>query len=298
MKTLGLFSVIASIVFMSSCTPTPTPYVSNIDPCDPYILTAIAASGAIPRCDKIPTARPQTNTINIEKERELEIITFLNGLIIDPRYDPSQQVLAKYIDNIEVDIEDNALHFHINPDPTNTDDAISLAAELIYAGTLISHAGESEDWKLGIIDVNYSGNSDTCGVSLYVNNELDLAQISQGYVSVYDVMESFVCELNDSAPTQSPTTGVLLCKDISKMAGSVVNCKITRAYCSYQPTTSGEPTFCNDAPYPNNNFTLFVWGEDWSDYDGKCIIINGTASIYQGKPQIEAFGRSQISSCP
>lgn len=296
MKTL--LSVIASIVFMSSCTPTPTPYVSNIDPCDPDILTAIAASGAISRCDKIPTARPQTNSINIDKERELKVINFLNGLLKDPRYDSSQQVLAKYIDSIEVDIKDNALHFHVSPDPTNADDAILLAAELIYAGALISHAGGSGNWELGIIDVNYSGNSDTCGVSLYVNNESDLARIYQGSASVYDVMGSFICELNDSAPTQPPANGVLLCKDTSKMAGSVVKCKIPRAYCSYQPTTSGEPTFCNDALYPNHNFTFFVWGEDWSDYDGKCIIINGIVSIYQGKPQIEAFEHSQISSCP
>ncbi len=298
MKRLGISSACVLIILLSSCSPTPTPYVSNIDPCDPDILTAIAASGAIPRCDKIPTARPQTNSINIEKEREFEIITFLNKLIDDPRYDPSQQVLAKYIDSVEVDIEDNALHFHISPDPTNADDAISLAAELIHSGTLISHAGESGDWNLGIIDVNYVGNSDTCGVSLYVNSELDLAKISQGSVSVYDVMESFVCELNGSAPNQPSTTEVLLCKDTSKMAGNIVNCKIPRAYCSYQPTTSGEPTFCNDALYPNHNFTLFVWGEDWSDYDGKCIIVSGEVLLYQGKPQIEGFGRSQISSCP
>lgn len=298
MKIVGMLYTVVLIVFISSCTPTPTPYVSDIDPCDSDILTAIASAGAIPRCDKIPTERPLAAPVNIEKEREFEIVAFLNGLIIDPRYDPSKQVLAKFINNIEVDIKDDALHFHINLNPTNAEDAISLAAELIYAGALISHAGESDDWRLGIIDVNYPGNSESCGVSLYVNDEFDLARISQSQVDVYDVMESFVCELNDTTLPPLPTTNALLCKDTYNMVGSTVECKVPRAYCSYQPTTSGEPTFCNDAPYPNHNFTFFIWGEDWSDYDGECIILSGVVSMYQGKPQIEAFGRSQISSCP
>jgi hypothetical protein len=99
-------------------------------------------------------------------------------------------------------------------------------------------------------------------------------------------------------PQVAPAEPSSACAIMSARAGEFVNCKIEHAYCSYQPATSGSPTFCNDAPYPNNNFTLLVWGEDWSDYDGKCIIISGLMSLYQGKPQIEAVGRSQISLCP
>jgi hypothetical protein len=145
--------------------------------------------------------------LNTEKEREFEITTFLNGVIIDPRYDPSNQVLEKYIDNIEVDIEDNALHFHVYPNPNNPDDAISLAIELIQAGVLVSHSGKSNDWKLGIVDVNYPLDSETCGISLYVNGEYNLEQIYQNKVSVSEIMELFECELNDSTlpiPTVSP----------------------------------------------------------------------------------------------
>ena len=140
--------------------------------------------------------------------------------------------------------------FIINLDPSNAEDAISLSAELIYAGVLISHAGESDDWRLGIIDVNYPGNSESCGVSVYEN---DLARISQSQVNVYDVMESFVCDLNDTTPLTLPEINTLLCKDTSNMIGSTVECLVPRAYCSYQPTSSGEPTFCNDSPYPNNS---------------------------------------------
>ena len=105
-----------------------------------------------------------------------------------------------------------------------------------------------------------------------------------------------------STPTERqqsvPVKTISACSTMSGRSGEIVECKIERAYCSYQPATSGSPTFCNDEPYPNHNFTLLVWGEDWSDYDGKCIIVNGFVSLYQGRPQIEAFGRSQISTCP
>jgi hypothetical protein len=111
-------------------------------------------------------------------------------------------------------------------------------------------------------------------------------------------MEVFVCELKTATLLPIPTTNALLCTDTYNMIGSTVECKIPRAFCNYYPTTSGEPTFCHDAPYPNNNFSLVIWGEDWSFYDGKCIIVRGVVSNYEGKPQIENIGGSQISSCP
>jgi len=205
MRKLDILLIIAliGIIFISSCTPTTTPYVSNMDPCDPDILTAIASAGAIPRCDKIPTVTPITTPLSIEKERENEVVSLLNSVIRDPRYDPSKQVLAIYITNIYVDIVHDdilgkdGLHFHIVIYPTNTTDIISLAAELIYAGTLVSHAGESNDWKLGIIDVNYPKNSNSCSTSYYVNNEYDLQRIYQDEISIYDVMEVYVWEIAD-----------------------------------------------------------------------------------------------------
>jgi hypothetical protein len=104
--------------------------------------------------------------------------------------------------------------------------------------------------------------------------------------------------------TLLPLTGgtpsdVLLCKDTGNLAGTRVTCTISHAYCSYKPSTTGSPTFCNDAPFPDHSFTLVAWGEDWSDYDGKCIVINnGLVSIRDDKSQIEASSRSQVSICP
>jgi uncharacterized protein YraI len=98
-------------------------------------------------------------------------------------------------------------------------------------------------------------------------------------------------------PYAQPTQAVLLCSRTAAYVSQQVTCKIPRAYCSYQPATSGSPTFCNDAPYPSNSFALVVWDQDWSDYDGKCIVVSGLVSIYRGKPQIEVSSRSQVVYC-
>jgi hypothetical protein len=71
---------------------------------------------------------------------------------------------------------------------------------------------------------------------------------------------------------------------------------IDRSYCSYNKNLKGSPTFCNDAPYPTNNFTFLIWGEDLSRYDGKCLIVNGTVTLYKGKPEIIGT-ESSLSIC-
>jgi Bacterial SH3 domain len=95
----------------------------------------------------------------------------------------------------------------------------------------------------------------------------------------------------------NPMTGIPYCKDTGNLIGKFVSCIIPRAYCSYEPATNRNPTFCNDAPSPNYAFTLVVWGQDWSDYDGKCIVIYGYVTSFNGKPLIEGNIRSQVSIC-
>ncbi len=80
-------------------------------------------------------------------------------------------------------------------------------------------------------------------------------------------------------------------------AGTFVTCRIGRAYCSYRPDINGEPTFCNDAPFPTHSFTLLVWGQNWSDYDGGCLLVTGEVTRFEGKPQIVATSRSQVGTC-
>ena len=107
-----------------------------------------------------------------------------------------------------------------------------------------------------------------------------------------------------TAPTGTPTAlsiptpTDLLCSSTSAYTGRKVTCKIPFAFCSYYPALAGSPTYCTDAPLPNYGFALLVWGQDWSDYAGTCMVITGVVSLNQNKPQIVATDRSQISSCP
>ncbi len=79
--------------------------------------------------------------------------------------------------------------------------------------------------------------------------------------------------------------------------GTFVTCQIDRTYCDYRPDVNGQPTFCNDAPFPGHSFTLLVWGQDWSNFDGRCLLVTGQITRFRGKPQIEATRRSQVEFC-
>ena len=71
----------------------------------------------------------------------------------------------------------------------------------------------------------------------------------------------------------------------------------------YATNTKGEPTFLNmDKPYPNNIFTVLIWGEDRKNfphppeiyYNNKKVIVEGVISQYKGVPQIILKAPSQI----
>jgi DNA/RNA endonuclease YhcR with UshA esterase domain len=70
----------------------------------------------------------------------------------------------------------------------------------------------------------------------------------------------------------------------------------------YADSTNGQPTFLNlDKPYPNQVFTVVVWGNNRSkfgapenDYKGKRICITGKITAYAGLPEIFADEPKQI----
>jgi hypothetical protein len=70
----------------------------------------------------------------------------------------------------------------------------------------------------------------------------------------------------------------------------------------YAARTRGNPTFINlDKPYPNQIFTVLIWGTDrpkFGDpeelYRNKHICITGKISDYKGVPEVVAYEPPQI----
>ena len=70
----------------------------------------------------------------------------------------------------------------------------------------------------------------------------------------------------------------------------------------YADTSRGSPTFLNfDDPYPNQIFTLLIWGSDRpkfgnpeTAYRGKQLCVNGRINSYKGVPEIVASDPTQV----
>jgi hypothetical protein len=169
----------------------------------------------------------------------------------------------------------------------------------LVSGTCITILGRNQDstWAYIVTDDKTTGW--VAAWLLTINGEL--SRVSVQYTNLVDwyfaatntpsLLERFA--VTDTP--QAPSTVIPLCSQTT--IGQRVTCKIARAYCDYLPNVNGAPTFCDDRPYPNNDFQLVVFGEDWSDYDGACIIVTGLVGSYGGKLQILATSRSQVSYC-
>lgn len=70
----------------------------------------------------------------------------------------------------------------------------------------------------------------------------------------------------------------------------------------YADRSKGQPTFLNlDKPYPNEIFTVLIWGEDRqkfgepeTKYRDKQVCATGLIKSYRGTPEIQASEPSQI----
>jgi hypothetical protein len=70
----------------------------------------------------------------------------------------------------------------------------------------------------------------------------------------------------------------------------------------YADSTKGQPTFLNlDRPYPNQVFTVVIWGNNRSKfgapedtYKSKRICVSGKITAYAGLPEIVADDPTQI----
>lgn len=76
--------------------------------------------------------------------------------------------------------------------------------------------------------------------------------------------------------------------------------KVVSTYYAYN--SNGEPTFLNlDRPYPNNIFTVVIWGNVRDNFDRpekkykyKNVCVSGYIDSYNGIPQIEIESKKQI----
>lgn len=70
----------------------------------------------------------------------------------------------------------------------------------------------------------------------------------------------------------------------------------------YAAQSRGRPTFINlDKPYPNQVFTIVIWGEDLVKFDrptsweSKKVCATGTITLFRGSSEIVAKASSQIA---
>jgi endonuclease G len=67
--------------------------------------------------------------------------------------------------------------------------------------------------------------------------------------------------------------------------------------------SKGSPTFVNlDKPYPNQVFTILIWGSDLSKFtpapsswDGKQVCATGKIALFRNVPEIVAHEATQVS---
>ena len=97
--------------------------------------------------------------------------------------------------------------------------------------------------------------------------------------------------------------GEITAKDAQKYLGKTETVCGQVASATHAVRTKGQPTFLNlDEPYPDQIFTVVIWGSDRVKfpeppekfYRGKTICVTGEITSYQGKPQIVVKDPKQI----
>jgi uncharacterized protein YraI len=158
----------------------------------------------------------------------------------------------------------------------------------------------SEDHQTGWVDVSLLNDAGGIG-RVSIRDDSVLANAGRATLTSAEIAygaQAYLTEVSATNIPQSPINRyVVPCFDTASRIGEHVSCRMERAVCDYLPSVEGSPTFCSDRPHPDHNFALIVFGEDWSDYDGQCIIVSGYLEIDKGVLQIQALRRDQVSVC-
>jgi hypothetical protein len=78
----------------------------------------------------------------------------------------------------------------------------------------------------------------------------------------------------------------------------------TVAFTNFAIRSKGQPTYLNlDRPYPNQVFTILIWGSDRPKFGtpettllGKRVYATGAIKEYRGKPEIVATAPRQLTT--
>jgi micrococcal nuclease len=95
----------------------------------------------------------------------------------------------------------------------------------------------------------------------------------------------------------------LAAQDAADHIGETTKVCGTVASTNYAIKSKGQPTYLNlDRPYPNQVFTILIWGSDRPKFGtpettlmGKKVCATGTIKEYRGKPEIIATDPKQIT---
>jgi hypothetical protein len=217
----------------------------------------------------------------------------------------------------------------VGPAPTRTQEPITVSACVrdttrirrgpgtqyetiggLLAGTCLTILGRNEDasWVSMVSEDHQTGwvaaallrtAGDLSRVS--VRDDSAMANDARPTLTSAEIAYGAQAYLTKIAATNIPQSPLsryrVPCFETANRIGHHISCRMEKAYCDYLPALEGSPTFCNDRPHPDHAFALIVFGEDWSHYDGQCIIVSGYLEIDRGILQIEALRRSQVSYC-
>ena len=158
----------------------------------------------------------------------------------------------------------------------------------------------SDDHKTGWVAVSALSNPGDIG-KLSVRDSSALANATRPTLTSAEIAHGAEAYLTKVAATNLPGAPLspyeTSCFEYADRIGEYITCKLEKAYCDYLPEVDGSPTYCSDRPAPDHTFTLTVLGMDWSEYDGKCLIVSGYLEIDRGILKIQALRRDDISFC-
>jgi hypothetical protein len=280
------------ILILSNCAPSSEEIARAVD------ATIAAREAVIPTT--IPSETPDPK-LALALDHKSYLMQFFTDYVTDDRYDPTTNVLHKYIDGLDIIVEGSNVHVVTINDPGTFDDVYGLALETLMSVSTIS---ELNNWGVTSVDLIYP-NLSNWEYRWSVEGPENITRLAEFGNDGMDEVMKF--ELSPRVKTEMAKDGYLLtespelkitpilpsktfvsskfneCKDYSS---GFVTCRIQKAYCSYDSSTDGRPTFCNDGLYPKYSFTYIVWGNDVTYLNGHCIIVKGKIEIYKGKPEI------------